>query len=151
MRGRSHHPGKPGSGQVAKLLDNLLFATNLVNAANVLALASEQGKSRRDAVLAMGAEILIDPAELSCGPSTEEQDHGRLRRDHAIGPQHGPHVDSGSAEATGQLWTEDGTVGRRQPATGRNHALNIRWDRAVGGILANQPNAAMQSCGGMLP
>lgn len=37
-----HHLGGSGSGQIVKLLNNLLFATNLMNAANVLRLAGEQ-------------------------------------------------------------------------------------------------------------
>ena len=38
-----HHVGEAGSGQTMKLLNNLLFATNLMNAANVLDLAAGQG------------------------------------------------------------------------------------------------------------
>lgn len=41
--GQSHHLGGVGSGQVVKLLNNLLFATNLMNAANILELAEAHG------------------------------------------------------------------------------------------------------------
>ncbi len=37
-----HHLGAVGGGQIVKLLNNLLFATNLMNAAHVLELAGEQ-------------------------------------------------------------------------------------------------------------
>lgn len=40
---RIEHLGAVGSGQVIKLLNNLLFATNLMNAAHVLELAGKQG------------------------------------------------------------------------------------------------------------
>jgi 3-hydroxyisobutyrate dehydrogenase len=40
---RIEHLGAVGSGQVIKLLNNLLFATNLMNAAYVLELAGKQG------------------------------------------------------------------------------------------------------------
>ena len=40
---RIDHLGPVGSGQVIKLLNNLLFATNLMNAAHVLELAEKQG------------------------------------------------------------------------------------------------------------
>lgn len=38
-----HHVGPLGQGQVLKLLNNLLFATNLMNAAELLRLAEQQG------------------------------------------------------------------------------------------------------------
>lgn len=41
--GAVHHVGELGRGQTAKLLNNLLFATNVMNAARVLTLAEEQG------------------------------------------------------------------------------------------------------------
>ncbi len=40
--GQIHHLGAVGGGQIIKLLNNLLFATNLMNAAHVLELAGEQ-------------------------------------------------------------------------------------------------------------
>lgn len=38
-----HHVGPVGHGQMVKLLNNLLFATNLMNAAELLGLAAQQG------------------------------------------------------------------------------------------------------------
>ena len=38
-----HHVGEVGNGQIIKLLNNLLFATNLMNAAQAIELAGQQG------------------------------------------------------------------------------------------------------------
>lgn len=50
-----HHAGALGHGQKLKLLNNLLFATNLMNAAEALALCDQQGFNATLAAQVLGA------------------------------------------------------------------------------------------------
>jgi 3-hydroxyisobutyrate dehydrogenase len=49
-----HHVGPPGQGQILKLLNNLLFATNVMNTAEIVALAERQGVSSQFAAEVIG-------------------------------------------------------------------------------------------------